>query len=111
MGAFDLYADYYDRMYPDKDYASEVAYVERLIRENGATEKISILDLGCGTGRHVVELASRGYSVHGIDLSPSMVKFAEARKSGLSDEIAKRVNFSVGDLRKIRLDTQFHGVL
>jgi SAM-dependent methyltransferase len=111
MSAFEFYADFYDRLYPDKDYAAEVAYVERLIRDHGVAEKSSILDLGCGTGRHIVELACRGYSVHGIDRSARMVKLAEARKSSLPAEVAKRVELSVGDVREIRLETEFDVVM
>src|SRR6266851_430234 len=38
-----------------------------------------ILDLPCGQGRHAIELASRGYDVTGVDLSPFMLKVAEER--------------------------------
>ncbi|MBD3335144.1 MAG: methyltransferase domain-containing protein [Candidatus Eisenbacteria bacterium] len=38
----------------------------------------SILDVGCGTGRHAIELAKRGYEVTGLDLSEEMLKQAEA---------------------------------
>ena len=46
----------------------------------------SILDIGCGGGRQVVELARRGWSVTGIDLEPACVKFAsqQIRRAGLS---------------------------
>ncbi|OQY10840.1 MAG: cyclopropane-fatty-acyl-phospholipid synthase [Marinitoga sp. 4572_148] len=33
----------------------------------------SILDIGCGTGRHSLELARRGYRVTGIDISENML--------------------------------------
>ncbi len=48
--------------------------VEELRLKPGAT----ILDVGCGTGRHSVELARRGFAVTGVDLSDGML--AEARK-------------------------------
>ncbi len=36
----------------------------------------SLLDLGCGSGRHVVGLARRGYRVCGLDLSPTGLRLA-----------------------------------
>ena len=39
----------------------------------------SILDMGCGVGRHAVPLAQRGFSVTGVDLSPAMLAQARQR--------------------------------
>lgn len=39
----------------------------------------SILDMGCGVGRHAVPLAQRGYAVTGVDLSPDMLAQARQR--------------------------------
>ena len=47
--------------------------VEKLLREHGAS---TVLDLGCGTGRHVVYLAERGFSVYGLDNSPEGLRVA-----------------------------------
>jgi len=41
-----------------------------------------LLDIGCGAGRNAVPLASKGWSVVGTDLSPSMLKAAAAREGG-----------------------------
>ncbi|HEY5260208.1 MAG TPA: bifunctional 2-polyprenyl-6-hydroxyphenol methylase/3-demethylubiquinol 3-O-methyltransferase UbiG, partial [Rhabdochlamydiaceae bacterium] len=38
-----------------------------------------ILDVGCGAGFLTNYLASRGFSVHGVDLSPSTLEIAEAQ--------------------------------
>jgi SAM-dependent methyltransferase len=111
MNVFDRYAEYYDAMYPEKDYVGEVSYVEALIREFAGPGPVSILDFGSGTGRHAIELASRGYSVRGIDSSASMVALANARKSVQPEEVRTRVYFSVDDARSIRLGAQFDVVL
>jgi len=42
-----------------------------------------ILDAGCGAGNLAIELAQDGYSVHGIDIAPSMIKLCEDKVSKL----------------------------
>jgi len=94
---FDAYAAYYDLLYRDKDYPAEVRYVQSLLRRHGVNSG-EILELGCGTGKHAEQLARLGYSVHGIDLSPSMVDIARRRTS------SDRIRFDVGDARSARLN-------
>jgi len=53
--------------------------VDFLVEELRTSEGGSILDMGCGVGRHSVELAKRGYRMTGVDLSGGML--AEARKA------------------------------
>ncbi|MCK4900017.1 MAG: class I SAM-dependent methyltransferase [Anaerolineales bacterium] len=47
-----------------------------------------ILDVGCGPGRHSIELARRGYRVVGIDPSETMIEAAHSRAevAGVSPE-------------------------
>jgi 2-polyprenyl-3-methyl-5-hydroxy-6-metoxy-1,4-benzoquinol methylase len=56
-----------------------LAEVDFLIEELNLPKGSSILDVGCGTGRHSVELARRGYQMTGVDLSSGML--AEAKKN------------------------------
>jgi len=42
----------------------------------------AILDLCCGTGRHAVELASRGYKVTGVDRTPAYLNAARESAEG-----------------------------
>jgi predicted TPR repeat methyltransferase len=73
------YAEVYDAIYHDKDYATECDLVERVLSANAAAPMRRILDLGCGTGRHADLLAERGYEVVGVDRSPHMIEQARAR--------------------------------
>ena len=69
---FARYALCYDLLYRDKDYAAEAGYVGRLIRSATPAAR-SVLEFGCGTGRHARLLCTMGFDVHGVDRSPEMV--------------------------------------
>ncbi len=81
----------------------EVNFIEQCL---GLEKGASILDLACGTGRHAVELSSRGYAVVGYDLSLNMLALAadEAQSSG------QKLNFLQGDMREMTFDQVFDGV-
>ncbi len=69
-------ADQYDKEPFTQATKREVAFlIEQLKLPKGA----SILDVGCGTGRHSVALAQHGFAVTGIDLSDDMLDKARAR--------------------------------
>ena len=46
-----------------------VAEVDFVLEELSLPPGSRILDVGCGTGRHAVELARRGYQITGVDIS------------------------------------------
>ena len=78
MERFQDYAYYYNAFYKDKNYKKEAETVERLFKNRNSGEQNSILNLGCGTGRHDIEFAKMGYSVKGIDLSSQMIEVAKS---------------------------------
>ena len=65
-----------------------LAEVDFIIEELKLRQGCRILDMGCGTGRHSVELAKRGYSVTGVDISSGMLAEAKeaAGKAGVEVE-------------------------
>lgn len=75
------YARLYDQIYSDKDYVGECKAVAKALARNGIPGGSSILDVGCGTGRHGSLLANMGFRVTGTDLSEEMVEIARARTS------------------------------
>nr|WP_157528957.1 class I SAM-dependent methyltransferase [Kibdelosporangium sp. MJ126-NF4]CEL20951.1 Methyltransferase [Kibdelosporangium sp. MJ126-NF4]CTQ95535.1 Methyltransferase [Kibdelosporangium sp. MJ126-NF4] len=75
MNFGELHARWYDRWHGTKDYQSEV---DQLCALFGGGVR-SVLDIGCGTGRHLELLAKAGYRVTGVDRSPDMAAIAEAR--------------------------------
>jgi SAM-dependent methyltransferase len=102
----DLYSTYYDLLYRDKDYKSEVEYIHKLIKEN-STEVSTLLDMGCGTGKHAELLCDKGYIVHGIDLSEDMLKIAENRRKNKEDKLT----FSLSNIQELNLDKKFDVVV
>lgn len=110
MPVFQDYAEYYDILYHDKQYDTECLFVlDQISRlSNPAT---SILDLGCGTGRHGFELARNGIAVTGVDLSSVMVKVAQnAKPTDLPTNTPVPV-FMKGDARSVRLGKKFGAVV
>jgi len=97
---FDKYAKYYDLLYEDKDYEGEARYIADLIKEF-SPETNSILELGCGTGKHAKILAENGFEIQGIDLSETMIE--EALKNN--------VDCQVGDVRNFRTAKTFDAVI
>ena len=103
-----LYAQCYDLLYADKDYKSETDYLNDLLKKFCPDTK-TILNLGCGTGKHDFLLAEKGYMIHGIDVSDNMILRANERVKELGDNHA--IAFSVGDIREIRLEKKFDTVI
>lgn len=70
--------------------------IDFLRSELALTSASSILDVGCGPGRHALELARRGHRVVGFDVSERFIDIARAsaEKEGLSD-----ATFEVVDAR------------
>lgn len=93
MKNFELYAQYYDLLYKEKDYQSEVEYVDKLIKNNSAKKVESILDLGCGTGKHDYFLSQLDYRIEGVDLSKDMIGLADKKYHDIPE-----LNFHQGNI-------------
>ncbi|WP_006245290.1 class I SAM-dependent DNA methyltransferase [Mycolicibacterium tusciae] len=80
----------------------EADLIESLLRESGGSR---VLDAGCGTGRVATELASRGFSVVGLDLDEQMLDAARAK--------GPQLTWILADLSEARahLDTEFDVVV
>lgn len=80
----------------------EVEFISSTLNCPAGTE---LLDVGCGYGRHAIELVQRGFNVTGLDLSlPLLIRAAdEAQRRALS------VNFVHADMREMAFENQFEG--
>lgn len=82
----------------------EVDFIEHSL---GVAPGGAMLDLACGSGRHAVELAGRGYHVVGYDLSV----FQLALASDAAQEKAQQINFLQGDMRQLSFEDTFDGII
>jgi SAM-dependent methyltransferase len=110
MKVFDAYARYYDLLYANKDYPGEAAFVDRLLRQHGGAGG-TLLELGCGTGKHALELVRLGWRVTGVDLSEAMVAQAQARSAALPADLRTAASFQPGDVRTVRTGQKFDAVI
>lgn len=102
-----VYANAYDALYQDKDYAAECDLLECIFEQYGIIPIKKLLDLGCGTGNHAIPLAERGYEVTGVDFSQTMLNDAnmKARSKNLP------IDFHLEDIKKVNLNRKFDAVL
>jgi SAM-dependent methyltransferase len=108
MSSFGFYSQYYDLLYQDKDYAAEVEYVCDLLQKYTSINPCKyILELGCGTGIHAELMSRRGLSIHGVELSQSMLETAKQRSLAADGELF----FTKGDARHYRAGKKFDAVI
>lgn len=103
MSVFGNYSKYYNLLYKNKDYEAESNYVESLIKKYAPGAK-TILELGCGTGKHAKIITDKGFNVHGIDLSKTMLEEAYKLKNNM-------LSFEQGDVRTYRINKKFDVVI
>lgn len=101
---FENYGQKYDKESFTQGTIGECDFIENEINFN---KQIRILDIGCGTGRHAIELTKRGYQVTGIDLSESLLNRAKekASKEGL------KIDFQRQDARTLKFQKEFDLVI
>ncbi|MBT2385307.1 trans-aconitate 2-methyltransferase [Streptomyces sp. ISL-11] len=93
----------YEEIYPSSE-TDIPGMCRRLFAEHGAAAggATTLLDIGCGTGRHVEYFTGAGYDCVGVDYQDAMVSFARDRRPGL--------DFRVGDMRAFRLGRAFAAI-
>jgi SAM-dependent methyltransferase len=93
---------FYDAIYSFKDYPAEVETLRETIRDR-RPEARSLLDVACGTGKHLDLLRER-FEVAGMDLDPEMIALARER-------LGEQVPLHVGDMAEFDLGRTFDVVV
>lgn len=84
------------------EYADFCRHIARLIRLHARRPVRTLLDIGCGGGKNVLNLKG-AFLVTGLDISPDMLAQAE--------RLNPECEFIQGDMRSFRLDRSFDAVL
>ena len=98
---FDRSSEIYDLVYGFKDYEGEARRIDELIRERRPNAR-SLLDVACGTGKHLAELGDSYPDVAGLDLDEGLLAVARER--------LPNVPFHQGDMTSFDLGRRFDAV-
>ena len=101
---FENYGRKYDKECFVQGTLGECDFIEQ---ELAYDKSLKIIDVGCGTGRHSIELTKRGYNVTGIDLSDSQLARAEEK----AKQLDLRIDFQKHDARALPFDGQFDAAI
>ncbi|MBN1665075.1 MAG: class I SAM-dependent methyltransferase [Deltaproteobacteria bacterium] len=97
---FENYGKKYDEEVFTQGTMGECDFIEK---EIGYDKTLKILDIGCGTGRHSIELAKRGYTVCGVDLSEGQLR--RAREKAADQKV--QIDFQKQDARNLPFSHEF----
>jgi len=98
-------AEWYDKFYcTPTELHDHLKFLKRIFNKHKVK---SILDVGCGTGRHSIALHKAGFTVQGIDLEVGMIDYAKKT----SKEQNLQIPFEVQDMRKINVNKKFDAVI
>ncbi len=91
-------AKYYDLIYSGKDYEKEAGYLKDMILKNEKSNGMSLLEVACGTGRHL-EYLENDFKCIGLDLDKEMLKIARKR--------LRKTRLIQGDMIDLHLNQKF----
>ncbi|HHT73290.1 MAG TPA: class I SAM-dependent methyltransferase [Firmicutes bacterium] len=97
---FENYAEQYDKESFTQGTIGECDFIEKELNHD---KSLRVIDIGCGTGRHTIELTKRGYSVTGIDLSEAQLK--RAREKASQENL--KIEFLKHDARVLPFEGEF----
>jgi ubiquinone/menaquinone biosynthesis C-methylase UbiE len=97
---FENYAKKYDQECFVQGTLGECDFIEKELAQDTS---LKILDIGCGTGRHAIELTKRGYNITGVDLSESQLKRAKEK----TKEAGVTIDFQTQDARNLPFNGEF----
>lgn len=83
---------YYHLLYQNRDIHEAANFIDHLVDHLNPAKDAMMLDLACGSGRHSIQLAKKGFDVTGIDLSEESIALAQKHEH-------EHLHFFVHDMR------------
>ena len=93
-------SEYYHLLYQNRSQNEADLFIKNIVRKLKLDPEATVLDLGCGKGRHALKMSSFFNSVHGLDLSKNNIKIANSTKKD-------NMKFFIGDMRNFNLTTKY----
>ncbi|HMS64139.1 MAG TPA: methyltransferase domain-containing protein [Ignavibacteria bacterium] len=97
---------FYLDLYQHRDEEDARWIINLLQRNISVNSGARVLDIACGSGRHSIELARRGFNVTGFDLSEYLISEAEKNLKN-SEERGLKVKFLIKDMRYFNFKNSF----
>lgn len=105
MSVFQTYSQFYDSLYQNKDYLTEVKFIHAVIKKFSPINVKNVLSLGCGTCNHDIHMAKKGYKITGIDQSVTMLSRAQQKIE--SEGLSSKISLHQGDVRHFSMKDKF----
>ncbi len=93
----------YLNVYRHRNDAEAEQLVKLILANTDLKQNADVIDLACGTGRHSILFAERGFNVTAVDLSENLLSVARSTAENLGLEI----NFVTADLRNFCITSKF----
>ena len=93
-------SEYYHLLYQNRSQNEANLFIKKIVQNLKLDAEATVLDLGCGKGRHALKMSSFFKSVHGLDLSENNIKTANSYKKD-------NMKFFIGDMRNFNHTTSY----
>ena len=95
--------DEYLYVYRHRNDVEAEKLVNLILMNTKIKENAEVIDLACGTGRHSILFAEKGFNVTAVDLSENLLNVARTSAGNLG----LKINFLNSDLRKFCINSKF----
>ena len=100
---YNISAKHYDAAYAVKQDLVDLPFYLDLAKRSGGP----VLEIACGTGRVLLNIAREGIEIDGVDNSSPMLQVLESRLGQEPRAVRDKVTLHTGDMRHFRLDKKY----